>query len=123
MWIKDSNIFRSASDGDARAEQVRMRDQVHGHERAVAVARDTDALGIAHAQAHGLVDRGLRIGHELLEIRVVGALGIADDRERRVVDDRVAREQQQPVLPQPRERLLRARDLPRLRRVGIVEPT
>ena len=48
--------------------------QVHGHERAVAVPGDADAVRIGHAQAHGLIDRGLGVGDELLEIRVVGFL-------------------------------------------------
>ena len=83
---------------DAGAEQVGVRDQVRGHQRAVAVAGDADAIGIDDPELDGLVDRRLRVVDELLEIRVVRLLRIADDRERRVVDDRVSGEEQQPVL-------------------------
>ena len=77
-----------------------MRDQVRRHQRAVAVAGDADAIAIDDAELDGLVDGRLRVVDELLEVRVVRLLRIADDRERRVVDDRVAREQQQPVVAQ-----------------------
>ena len=75
-----------------------MGEQVRGHQRAVAVAGDADAIAIDDAELDRLVDGRLRVVDELLEVRVVGLLRIADDRERRVVDDRVAGEQQQPVV-------------------------
>ena len=73
-----------------------MRQQVRGHERAVAVAADADAFAVGDAQLDGLVDRGLGARHELLDVGVVRRLSRADDRHRRAVEDRVAlREQQQ----------------------------
>ena len=98
-----------------------MGDQVRRHQRAVAVAGDADAIAIDDARADGLVDRRLRVVDELLEVRVVGLLRIADDRERRVVDDRVAGEKQQAVVVEARELLLRAADLAGRRRARVVE--
>ncbi len=50
---------------------------------------DPDALGIGDAELDGLVDGRLCVLDELIEVRVVRLLRIADDREGRVVDDSV----------------------------------
>ena len=80
---------------NAGAEQIRVREQVRGHERAVAVAADADALAVGHAQLDRLVDRRLGARHELLDVRVVGGFPGADDRHRRSVEHRVALRQEQ----------------------------
>src|SRR5208282_5711062 len=87
----------------------------------MAVSGDSDALGVGNTKSHRLIDCGLCIGNELYQISVVGFLRVTDGGERSVVDDRVAREEQQSVLPQLRKGLLRARNLAGFRSVGIVE--
>ena len=77
------------------AEDVGVREQVRGHEAAVAVAADDDAIAIGDAHRDGLVDGRLRARHELLHVGVVRRLARPDDRHRRVVDDRVALRQEQ----------------------------
>ena len=77
--------------------------------------------GSATPEPHRLIHCGFRIGDELVQIGVVGFLGITDDGECSVVDDGVAREQQQSVLPQLGERLLRACNLAGCRSIGVVE--
>ena len=97
----------------AGAEQPRVRQQVRGHERAVAVAADADAIAIGDAHLDDLVDRRLRAGHELLDVRVVRRLARTDDRHRRVVEDRVAGQQQEQVrvAADDREAVRRSGDL------------
>ena len=53
---------------EAGAEQPRVRQQVRGHERAVAVAADADAIAIGDAHLDHLVDRRLRARHQLLDV-------------------------------------------------------
>jgi len=60
---------------DAGAEQVGVRDQVRGHERAVAVAGDADTIAIDDAKLHGFVDGRLRVVDQLGEVVVVGFVG------------------------------------------------
>ena len=85
------------------------------------MAADADAIAIGDAHRHDLVDRRLRARDELLDVGVVRRLARSDDRHRRVVEDRVAREQQEHVrhAAQHRERIRRAGDL--ARGVGVAE--
>ena len=87
-----------AASGDTGAEEIGMSDEIHGHQGAVAVTGDTDAVGVDHTEAHAFIDSGLGIGDELLEVGVVGFLGITDDRERSVVDDGITGEQEKAIL-------------------------
>ena len=98
-----------------------MREQVGGHEAAVAVAADADAIAIGDAHLDDLVDRRLRARDQLLDVRVVRRLARADDRHRRVVEDGVAGEQQEHVrrAADRGERIRRTGDL--ARRVGVAE--
>ena len=81
----------------AGAEDVGMRQQVGRHEPAVAVTAHDDAAGVGDAEADRAVDRGLRAGHQLLDVGVIRRLARSDDRHERVVDDRVALRQEQQV--------------------------
>ena len=65
---------------------------------AAAVTGDTDAVRVDHTETDADIDRGLGIGDELLEVGVVGFLGITDDRERSVVDDGVTGEREKAIL-------------------------
>src|SRR5579863_7279624 len=87
----------------------------------MAVSGDTYAFGVGNAKPHRLIDRGLRIGDKLFQISVVGFLRITDDRERSVVNDRVAPEEQQSILPKLREGFLRTHNLAGFRWIGIVQ--
>ena len=82
---------------------------------------DADAVGVDHAESHRLVDSGLGVGDELLEVSVVGLLGIADDRERRVVDDGVTGEQEQSYSRSRVKVSCGAGDLAGRRGLGVVE--
>ena len=103
------------------AEEPRMREQIRRHERAVTMTADADAIAIADAHLHHLVDRRFGAGDELLDIMIVGSLARADDRHRRIVEDRVSGQQQEHVrvAADDRELVRRARDL--TRRVCIAE--
>ena len=105
----------------ARPEQIGVGQKVRGHQRAVTMSRNTNALAIGDAQPHCLIDGCLGIGDELFHVRVVGFFRIADDGKRSVVDDGVTGEQQQPELPQPRKGLLRTGDLARLCGIGVIQ--
>ena len=70
-----------------------MREQVRGHQTAVAVPGDADAVAVHHAELHGLVHRGLGAGHQLLHVSVVDLVGIAHHGHERVVYDCVAVQQ------------------------------
>ncbi|MNV07040.1 hypothetical protein D3C71_974490 [compost metagenome] len=72
----------------------------------MAVAGHADAVAVDHAQLHGLVHRRLGVGFQLFQIGVVGVLRVTHDRERGVVDDRVAGQQHQAVRLQTGEGLL-----------------
>ena len=74
-----------------------MRQQVGGHERAVAVAADGDPAAVGDAQRDDRVHGRLRARHELLDVGVVGGMPLPDDRHGRPVQDRVALGQQQQV--------------------------
>ena len=63
--------------GDAGFEQVAVRQQVGGHERAVAVAAHADARGVGHSHLGGLVDGGFGVGHDLLDVGVVDRVGVS----------------------------------------------
>ncbi len=106
--------------GHAGAEEVGVRQQVRRHQRAVAVAGHANALGIDHAQLHGLGNGGLGIGDELFEIGVVGVLRIAHDREGGAVDDGVAGQQQQAIARQAGEGLFGTAHLSGLRGIGEI---
>ena len=75
-----------------------MGQQVGGHEGAVAVATDGDAIAVRHAQVDHRLHRRLGVGGQLFDVGVVG-LGPAhtDDRHRGVVEDGVALGQQEQV--------------------------
>ena len=87
---------------------------------AVAVTGDTDAVRVDHTETHAFIDRGLGIGDELLEVGVVGFLGITDDRERSVVDDGVTGEREKAILAQAGEGLLGTDNLAGNRGLGVV---
>ena len=75
------------------------------------MAGHTDAVRVHHAKPHALRNRCVGIGDQLIQVRVIGLLRIADDRESSVVEDRVSGEQQQLVLIQPCKRLVGSRHL------------
>ena len=73
-----------------------MRHEIGGHERAVAVPADAHAVPIRYAHFHRFIDGRLRVHHDLVEVGVVHRLGIvADDRHGRVVEHRVAMQQEE----------------------------
>ena len=76
---------------------------------------------VDHTEPHALIDSGLGIGDELLEVGVVGFLGITDDRERSVVDDGITGEQEKAILAQAGEGLLGADNLAGNRGLGVIE--
>ena len=98
-----------------------MRQQVGGHEPAVAVAADADVIAIGDAHLDDLLDGGLRARDQLLDVGVVRRLAGPDDRHRRVVEDRVAREQQEHVRAAANRGELVRRPGHLARRVGIAE--
>src|SRR5271165_1111388 len=98
-----------------------MSDEIHGHQGAVAVTGDTDAVGVDHTEEHALIDSGLGIGDELLEVGVVGFLGITDDRERSVVDDGITGEQEKAILAQAGEGFLGTDNLGGNRGLSVIE--
>ncbi len=79
-----------------------MGEQIRRHEAAVTVPGRGDPRGIGDAERDRLVDCRLRAGGDLLDIRVVDGLRIADDRDRDVVEDGVARERQEDGEAPPR---------------------
>ncbi len=80
-----------AAAGDADLEQPRVRQQVGGHERAVGMTADGDAVAVGHAAAYHFVNCGLCTGDQLRQIGVVRFLvAFAHDRHRRVVQHRIA---------------------------------
>ena len=85
----------SAAASKAGAEEIGVREEICGHERAVAVAADSDARAIGDAAPHEFVDGSLGAGDELFNIGVVGLdLALADDGHRGIVEHGVAREQE-----------------------------
>ena len=101
-----------------------MSDEIHGHQGAVAMTGDTDAVGVDdHTEAHALIDSGFGIGDELLEVGVVGFLGITDDRERSPVDGTGIPGEQQKAIPLQTlgEGLLGADNLAGNRGLGVIE--
>ena len=98
-----------------------MSDEIHGHQGAVAVTGDTDAVRVDHTEPHAFIDSGLGIGDELLEVGVVGFPGITDDRERSVVDDGITGEQEKAILAQAGEGFLGADNLAGNRGLGVIE--
>ena len=78
-------------------------------------------LGSATPRRTAFIDSSFGIGDELLEVGVVGFLGITDDRKRRIVDDGVTGEEQKSVLAEAREGFLRTGNLASFRGVGVVE--
>ena len=103
----------SAAFRKARAEQTRMRQQVRRHERAIAVATDAYAIAIADTHIDNFIDGRLRVRDELLDVSVVSSFAGADDRHRRVVENRIAGQQQEQVriTADRREPIGRAGDL------------
>ncbi|PAV68952.1 hypothetical protein WR25_08738 [Diploscapter pachys] len=82
--------------GDAGAEQIGVREQVGGHERAIAVAAHRHAVTVANAELHHCIDGGLGILAQLFDIGVVRLrAAFADDRHRGIVEDRIALRQQE----------------------------
>ncbi len=110
-----------AAAGHAGRKDVRVREQVRRHERAVTVAADADARAIRNAFIHRKVHGRLRAGHKLLDVGVVGRLTRADDGHRRPVKHRVTLRQQEEVgrAAHRRETIRRSHDL--TGRGGIVE--
>ncbi|KAG0752682.1 hypothetical protein G6F24_013433 [Rhizopus arrhizus] len=106
--------------GHARLEKIGVRDQVGGHQATMAVTGHADAVAVNHTHVHCLVHRRLGVGFQLLQVGVIGVLRVAHDRERGIVDDRVAGQQHQAVRLQAGEGLLRTGHLPGLRGVGEV---
>lgn len=93
-----------------------MREEIGGHEGAVAVAADGDAIAVGDAAAHEFVDGGLGAGDELRDVGVVGlGLAFADDRHGRIVEHGVAgeEERQRPERAHPDEAVGRVLDLAR----------
>ncbi|KAG1224296.1 hypothetical protein G6F68_020144 [Rhizopus microsporus] len=86
----------------------------------MAVTGHADAVAVNHTHVHCLVHRRLGVGFQLLQVGVIGVLRVAHDRERGIVDDRVAGQQHQAVRLQAGEGLLRTGHLPGLRGVGEV---
>src|SRR6202000_1229441 len=82
-----------AGGGDAGAEEVGVGEQVGGHEGAVAVAHDGDAVGVDDTEGGAVVDGRRGGGGELLGVGVVGKLvAFADDGDGGVLEDGVAGE-------------------------------
>src|ERR1700722_2187243 len=104
-----------------RPKQIGMSDQIRGHQSAVAVSGDSNSVGVGNTKPYRFVDRRLSVRHQLLQIGGVGFLRVTDDRERGIVDNRIAPKKQQPVLIQLGESLLRACNLAGSRRIGIVK--
>ena len=92
-----------------------MREQVRGHEAAVAVPADANALPVGDTHFHSLVDGCFGAGNELLDVGVVRRFARSDDRHRRVVQHRVSGQQQKQmrIAADEREAIGRAGDLSR----------
>ena len=75
--------------GDAGREQVGVREQVGGHEAAVAVAGDNDPLRVDDPCLVQCPDVGPGGGGDLLQVGVVHGLRVADHRHGRVGQHRV----------------------------------
>jgi len=65
---------------DAGFEEVGMGQKIDGHERAVGMAHNGDALGVNEAEASAFVDGGLGARDELIDVGIVGlGLALTDD--------------------------------------------
>jgi len=71
--------------------------QVRGHEGPIAVAADTDAIAIADTHLNQFIDCRFGAGHQLLDVMIVGSFARADNRHRRVIENRVTGQQQEQV--------------------------
>ncbi len=69
------------------AEKIGVRKEIGGHESAVTVAADADAMRIDYAHVRGFVDGGFRAGDDLLDIFIVGCSRRADDGHRGSVQE------------------------------------
>ena len=112
-------VIRAAL-GDCSVKQRRVGQQIGGHESAVAVAENADAIAVGNPHLNSLVDRRLRVHLQLLHVGIVHGLGVADDRHRGIVEQRIPLQHEQLVIIQLGKRLrFVTRDLPS--GIGIAE--
>src|SRR2546425_222029 len=83
--------------GKAGAEETRVREQIRRHERAVAMAAHADAIAIAHPHLNDFINRSFGAGDQLLDVMIVGSFARANNRHGWIIEDRVARKQQEEV--------------------------
>ena len=79
------------------------------------MAADADAIAIANTHVNDLIDRRFGAGNQLLDVMIVGGFAWANNRHRWIIEDRVARKQQEKmrIAADDREAICRAGDLTR----------
>src|SRR5258708_800625 len=82
----------------AGEKEMRMDQEICGHERAIAMTTYADSVWIRYTQRHGFVDGGLGAGHQLLHVSVIRGHLRPNDRNRGILEDRIPFECQQNVL-------------------------
>src|SRR5581483_12145844 len=70
-------------------EQIRMRQQIGGHECAITMAEYSNAIAIDDSHFDRLIDSGPRVHLELLNVSIIHRVRIAYDWHRGIIQQRV----------------------------------
>ena len=107
-------MYDATASRNSGPEQPRMREQVPGHERPVAVPAYADPIAIDHAHLNPFIDRRLGRFNDLFYERIVYRKRVPNDRHRCVIEHRVSLKKEEEVRDAPylREPVGGTRDLP-----------
>ena len=80
-----------STSGDACGKKLGVGEEVGGHEGAIGMASNCNALAVANSHIHHLIDGCFRVGYQLLDKEIVGLLlAFPYDGHFGLVHDRIA---------------------------------